>query len=184
MTNEEFYKIITADPVDVKMAEDGSYRFVPISAIENSLDEIFSAHWSWDFQREFWGRGYATGKGVLSVRHPVSGDWISRSGTAAVALSGNIAMDYPKLESATILSAAKKIGKAFGRDLNRDRDDAELPVIPVEKDDIDDEFTKVTEALLEIENREEAAEYLASSGFKHHAVLKTIVEKKKAKIPE
>lgn len=179
MTNEEFLKIINADPVDVKTSEDESYKFVPISAIENALDEIFSAHWSWDFQREFWGRGYATGKGILSVKNPVSGEWVSRSGTAAIPLTKNIAMDYPKLESQTIINAAKKIGKAFGRDLNRDKDDEALPVIDVEGgDEISAAQDKVMARLLEIDNKDDALVYLEDSGFRLHKVLKAIAESK------
>lgn len=181
MSNEEFLCIINSDPDGVRASEDGSYRFQPISVTERKLDEIFGAEWSWDFQRESFGRGYVTGKGVLSFRHPVSGQWITRSGTAAISLTKSIEMDYPKLESAAILNAAKKIGPVFGRNLNRDRDDAEpLPVVQVEaSDDLNEELANEMVKISLIKFKEEAEEYIkAPYPFRYNPAIKKMVASK------
>lgn len=179
MTNEEYLKLINQEPEGVKTSEDGSYKFIPISAVESKLDEIYGGEWSFTMDREFFGKGYATGAGTLNVRHPASGYPIYKSGTAAVAMTGQVAMDYPRLEAQIILSASKKIGKVFGRDLNRDKDDAEVPVIPVEKDsDLGDELTNEVIKISAIEFQEDAAAYLQSTNWKYHVFLKGLVAKK------
>lgn len=183
MTTEDFIKLVNADPEGVKTSEDGSYKFIPISLIDSRLDEIFGGQWSWDLQKEFWGKGYVTGKGVLSYKHPATGEWITKSGTAAVPLTKQITLDYPKLESQVRLNAAKKIGKSFGRDLNRDKDDAPLPVIEVDRGDadIDGELESATDKIILAETKEEAEAILLNSGFKFNAVLQKIVNSKPPK---
>lgn len=181
MTNEGFLKIINADPEGVKTSEDGAYKFIPISVIEGKLDELFYGEWSFSLDREVIGRFYATGKGSLSYRHPVTGNWITKSGTAAVSLTKEITMDYPKLESQCILNAAKKIGPVFGRNLNRDRDDAEpLPVVQVEaSDDLNEELANEMVKISLIKFKEEAEEYIKSPyPFRYNPAIKKMVASK------
>lgn len=179
MTNEDFLKIINADPEDVKKSEDGSYEFIPISKIEAKLDTVFFGEWSWDFDRDVFGKSYATGKGSIRYLHPVSNTWITKSGTAAIVLTKEVTMDYPRLEAMTIMNAVKKIGRAFGRDLNRDREDAPLPVFQLERDsDTDEEFDLLVDTLRNTESHEEALSILQKSPFKYNPALKQIVQSK------
>lgn len=183
MTNDDFLAIINAEPENVKTSEDGSYKFVPISQIQKKLDEVFGGTWGWDLQREFWGRGYATGKGVLTYQHPVTGQMVSKGGTAGIVVTKQITMDYPKLEAQVLLNAAKKIGRAFGRDLNRDKEDAPLPVIEVERmdEDVEGAMDGTANKLLDAATREEAQDILNESGFRFNAVFQKIVANKPPK---
>lgn len=181
MTNEQFLEIINVDPAGVKESEDGSYKFIPISKIEAKLDQVFDGAWSWDFDREVFGKNYMTGKGRLSYRHPVTAYWVTKSGTAAIALSKEITLDYPHLEALTILNAAKKIGRAFGRDLNRDRDDAPLPSITLDVEpDLDHELHEEILKMDALVYIDEAEEFIKNSPFKYRPELKEIL---KLKIP-
>lgn len=182
MTNAEYLKIINDEPTGVKESEDKSYRFIPISIVEGKMDEIYGGDWSFTMDRELFGKGFATGVGTLSYVHPVSGNIVGKTGTAAVALTKDINMDFPRLESACILNAAKKIGVTFGRNLNRDKDDAEVKVIQVEKENMED--AELSEQILKIsamEYRDDAEAYIQSSHWKHHIFLKNLISKKPKK---
>ena|ERR1700743_1306706 len=180
MTNEEYLALINQEPTEVKAADDGDYDFQPISHIKNELDVVFGGDWSFDLDRETVGKGEAIAKGTLTYRHPVIGSYVWRSGTAAIVLEKGLRMDYPKLEAAVLLNAAKKIGKRFGRDLNKDREDA--PVVVETQTEIDPELEAVTEQLNAATYREEAEDILRKSGFKFHQQLKEIVASKQNKI--
>jgi hypothetical protein len=183
MTNDEYLKIINADPEGVKDSEDNSYKFIPISAVEAKLDEVFGGVWSWKLDREFFGKGYATGVGTLSYVHPVNSVVIHKTGTAGVAMSKEVTMDYPRLEAQVLLNAAKKIGKAFGRDLNRDREDKGLPVIQVEtEENLNEELAEEMVKVSQFEFKEEAEEYIkAPYHFRYHPAIKKIVSLKPSK---
>lgn len=184
MTSEQYLALINACPCGVKDADDGDYKFIPISLIEALLDAVFGGSWSFDFDRETFGKGYVIGKGRLMYQHPVTGVWITKSGTAGMVLSKEITMDYPRIEAAVLLNAAKKIGRAFGRDLNRDRDDAHIPTIQVDKggDEGDVIFENDKAALRQFEYREDAAAYLAASAYRHNVLLEEIVKAKPPKV--
>lgn len=182
MTSSEYLKVINAEPEGVKTSEDKSYRFIPISILEAKLDEVYGGEWSFTMDRELFGKGFATGVGTLSFIHPVSGNSVTKTGTAAVALSKDINMDFPKLESQIIINAAKKIGPVFGRNLNRDKDDAEVKVIQVEKENMEDaELSEQILKLSEITYREDAEAYIQGTNWKRHVFLKNLISKKQSK---
>lgn len=139
MADKNFLSIINAN-VDVKVLKehaDGS-KYIPISVIQSQLDEIFNGNWSWNMEREMYfaknvGGGMG-GKGILTYQHPETKDWLIRSGTAAIGMSGDFRLDFPRLEAMCLLNAAKKIGIAFGRNLNRDKEDVEPGVIDLAYD--------------------------------------------------
>lgn len=181
--NEEYLAFINGEAEEVKKADDGDYDFQPASHLKSLMDKIFGGEWSWDMDRETVGRGEAIGKGHLTYRHPVTGVFVHRSGTAALVLGKGLRMDYPKLETACMVNAMKKIGRAFGRDLNKDREDA--PVIAVDTPvENDPELEAVMEQLIAVVYREEAEDLLRRSGFRFHHQLKEIVASKPIKIPE
>lgn len=180
MNTTEYLKKISEDPTNVLAAEDGDYDYQPVSHLRNLLDEIYSGEWSWDLDRETIGKGEAIAKGTLSFRHPGTGERVHRSGTAALPLSKGLRLDYPKLSSSSFTNACKSIGKIFGRDLNKDKDD--IPVVVVVKEDAPDEqFEAVKKTMLEIIELHGAAKaktFLDKSGFRYHPELKALLELK------
>jgi hypothetical protein len=187
-TLEDYQKAISADPLpeDIKTNPDGS-KYIPISVIQNKLDQIFPV-WSWDLTREFFGRSGITCKGILSLYHPLLPNAFYRSGTVAVVRTQEMRMDYPKAESMCMLNAAKKIGRWFGRDLNRDKDDAPVNnialVVEEEKkvnDEVEQALANAKAELDALPTYEAALEYFEKSGFKYNHELKKILKSKKPK---
>jgi hypothetical protein len=133
-TLKQFIADLNSDPNPdhIKQNEDKSL-YIPISITQNLLDEIFLGHWSFEVTDSSYGRKWARGSGIMEVTHPISGHKIKRSGDAGILLTGNMRTDSPRLEAMVLLSCAKKFGKILGRDLNRTKDDAPLPVVKLEK---------------------------------------------------
>ena len=119
-----FLSIVNASPAttDIRKNEDGS-EYIPISIIQSQLDQVFNGLWSWNFDKEFTQKLQMFGRGILSYKHPDSEVWLQRTGTAGITCIGDLKLDYPRLEAMALLSAAKKIGISFGRNLNRDKED-------------------------------------------------------------
>ena len=133
---KQFMEDLNSDPNPdhIKKNEDGSL-YIPISFTQTLLDDIFLGQWSFHVTSSAYGRRWARGSGVMEVVNPVNGQVIKRSGDAAILLTGNLRTDSPRLEAMILLSCAKKFGRVLGRDLNRGKDDAPLPVVKVEKSD-------------------------------------------------
>lgn len=177
----DFSAILDADPAPekIKQNEDGSF-YIPISIVQNDLDLLFGHSWNWDFEHEVIGKSGAMGKGKVWVVHPITGQTIMRSGTAAINFTGQMRLDYPRLEAMTFLNAVKKIGRCFGRDLNRNIDDAPTPITKSDSNpEIDQEFENTKKKLLLITDRNTAEKFLQSTTFKYHTELKQIVSSKK-----
>lgn len=110
------------------------YRYVPIGAAEEILDDIFEGGWQLtDFKWEVIANE-VVGTITLSVFHQGFGTWISRTGTGAAIIrqtsgakvtdieakyTNALVADFPHLEAQCINSAVRKFGKIFGRYLNR-----------------------------------------------------------------
>lgn len=127
-------------------------KYLPISFVETKLDEYFLGLWQTDSFHYSIVANEIVGVITLKVYHPILKEWLSRIGTAAVPIqqkskdnggSGDITnisdkiintlvKDFPHLEAMCIVSAAKKIGKAFGRDLNRKLEDTYQPMYTIE----------------------------------------------------
>lgn len=114
-----------------KMANNSAY--LPISHIENLLDKFFFGLWSTE---DFAWQNIANelvGSITLKVRHPLTGELITRTGVGSVQIRVNretgkkvtnaLVADIPHLKSECIKNAAKSIGKIFGRDLSRKSED-------------------------------------------------------------
>ena len=114
-------------------------RFIPISMIEDKLDEIFFGLWEVkDFRYQCIANEIA-GSLQLRVFHPVAQTWIERTGAAAVMVQmkskdkggdgrisnidnkilNTLEKDFPHLKAECVKNAARSLGKWFGRDLNR-----------------------------------------------------------------
>lgn len=146
------------DPSHIRQNEDKSL-YIPISITQNLLDKIFLGQWSFEVIRESFGRKWARGSGVMEVINPITGEKIKRNGDAGILLTGNIRTDSPRLEAMILLSCAKKFGKVLGRDLNRTKDDAPLPVVKIEKTDITTEEKRMQVLIEECQDLKELESY-------------------------
>jgi len=118
-----------------KFADNSQY--VPISIIEDKLDEFFVGLWQVsDFKYQIVANELI-GSLQLKVFHPIAQIWIERTGAAAVMIrqkkdaeitdvnakiKNALVMDVPHLKAECITNAARSLGKIFGRDLNRKAD--------------------------------------------------------------
>lgn len=111
---------------------------VPISVLENDLDEVYMGLWETKNFRFHVIANEIVGTIDLCVFDPQAKIWITRSGSAAVMIrqkkdseltdisakiKNGLMMDFPKLETMCLKAAAKRLGKKFGRDLNRKFED-------------------------------------------------------------
>lgn len=132
---QQFIKDINTDPdqTQIRKNDDGSL-YLPISYVQQHLDNVFLGLWNFTVTEKAFGRKWARGSGVMEVTYP-TGQKVTRNGDAAIILTGNMRTDSPRLEAMILLSCAKKFGRVFGRDLNRTKEDAPLPVIRLDKPD-------------------------------------------------
>jgi len=174
-----------------KQANNADY--LPISFIENKLDEIFMGLWS---NKNFTSRQIANelvGQIEIEFFHPTAKVWLTRTGVAAVPIqfkSGSditditnkikntLVKDYPHLKSECIKNAAKSIGKMFGRDLNREYVDTYSPEYIVPQDpELSFELDRTLESYSDSKelrkNKDEIVKSFVEKGLK-----KTFVEKK------
>lgn len=117
-------------------------KYLPISFVEMKLDELFFGLWQLrNFQYSVIANEIV-GVIELGVFHPVLNDWIWRTGTAAAMIQqrkgsditdisakhkNTLVKDFPHLKAECMKNAARSLGKAFGRDLNRDFTDTYTP---------------------------------------------------------
>lgn len=145
---QEFTKLLNKepDPKELSSTPDGRAKTLPISYVEMTLDEIFAGQWG---TRNFTTRVIANevcGELELYVMHPVTGNEITRVGSAAIIIQVDRAPDgvnknewandprnkkpnaldlgYPKLKAECVKNAAASLGKVFGRDINRKESDS------------------------------------------------------------
>jgi len=143
-------KPVTPGQIKVnKFANDSKY--IPISFIETRLDQYFFGLWETVNFRTQVIVNEVVGSIDLRVKHPVTGDWITRTGAAGVPIqmkSGSgvtqvgekihntLVKDYPHLKAMCVLNAVKSLGKMFGRDLNRKFEDDYQPLLRLPENDM------------------------------------------------
>jgi hypothetical protein len=133
---EGFLKSINTKPEKTESPQ--GFETIPISALENDLDEVFMGLWETTNFRYTVIANEITGVLELRVFHPTARVWLTRTGMASVMIrqhkdamltdisakiKNGLAMDFPKLHSMCLKAAAKTFGKKFGRDLNRKYED-------------------------------------------------------------
>lgn len=156
-------------------------EYLPISFLEMTMDEIFFGLWQ---TKNFKTTGIANeivGELELSYFHPVAKTWLTRVGCAGVQIQyeapkdadGNkkkvditdirgkivntLTKDYPHLKAQCFRNACLSIGKAFGRDLNREFEDQYSPVMKEAKvDPLKVAMQKIIEALAVYTGEEDA----------------------------
>jgi hypothetical protein len=146
-------------PEHIKKNDDGSL-YIPISITQSLLDDIFLGRWNFEITSSTYGRKWARGSGYMDCVNPITGEKIRRSGDAGILLTGNVRTDSPRLEAMVLLSCARKFGKVLGRDLNRFKDDAPLPVVKVDKSpDKDTEQQRLLDMINDCTTEEEINSY-------------------------
>ena len=181
---DDLLVVLGSDPSPEEIrSNDEGYFFIPISIVQSKLDTVFG-YWNCTFDKPIIEGKFICGQGSLIVHFPdpisnTIDNVVHKSGTAAVARTGDLRLDYPKLETMCILNAAKKLGRYFGRDLNRDKEDI-LPSVQVDKneDDVKEEYEKIKEQVEDSQSREGALAIIENSGFKWHIALKAIANNK------
>lgn len=146
------------NPDFVKKNEDGSL-YLPISYTQKLLDEVFLGQWSFEMTQTQYGRKWARGSGIMTVVNPITQHTVKRGGDAGILLTGNLRTDSPRLEAMVLLSCAKKFGRVFGRDLNRDKDDAPLPVVRLEKVERNSELERLSLLIDQCHTKEELQQF-------------------------
>lgn len=130
MTTQEYIDAISKEPTSEMIKEvrnkkgELEYRYIPKSIIQQQLLEIYEGNDSFEMLRETVTKSGMFGTGVLKVKHPFSGEWITKTGTASLPHDKKLRLGFPNLESHCFLNAVKKLGKFFGRDLNIREEDA------------------------------------------------------------
>jgi len=145
-TLEGFNKMLNEepDPSEVQVNKfAANSKYLPISFVQNLLDEFFVGLWE---TKNFTSQVVANeiiGSVTLRYFHPFAKAWIERTGSAAVMIQqskdaditdigakikNTLGKDYPHLLASCTASAARSIGKAFGRDLNRKFEDSYNPM--------------------------------------------------------
>lgn len=163
MNNQQLIQFINdlnqdPNPSHISKNDDGSL-YIPISITQKLLDDIFLGMWSFEMKSVEYGRKWARGNGVMTVINPVNGERITRNGDAGILLTNNVRIDSPRLEAMVLLSCAKKFGRIFGRDLNRTKDDAPLPIVKIEKSDKSTEEKRLEALIEECETIEDLQSY-------------------------
>jgi len=139
-------------PESLEPTPDNRAKTVTISHIEMTLDELFFGQWS---TKDFTWSAIANevqGSLTLEVIHPVNGQKITRIGAASVVIMVDkvpqgidgqernqwainpmnkkpnaLDLAFPKLKAECLKNAAQSLGKIFGRDVNRKRQDVYRP---------------------------------------------------------
>lgn len=165
---EKFISIINTAPkkADVKInTQANNSKYLPISMVEMELDELFFGLWQTKGFESSVIVNEIVGQIELGVFHPIAKTWLWRTGAAAVMIQqkrgsditdvgakhkNTLVKDYAHLKTECIKNAAKSLGKAFGRDLNRKDSGDYLPmstqmkIISFNEEAVKEEIRKAT----------------------------------------
>ena len=125
-----------ADTVKINSMANNS-KYLPIAEVERTLDEVYSGLWSTVNFRWEVVANEIVGSIDLKVINPANGFELVRTGCASVMIQiergkevnvinkikNTLVKDFPHLKAECIKNAAKSLGVAFGRNLNRDSSD-------------------------------------------------------------
>ena len=137
---ENFQKLLNSYPTksDVKVNKmANNSKYLPINYIERKLDTEFSGLWQIENFRWEVVANEIIGSIDLKVFHPIAKTWLIRTGCAATMIltasgkpatvenkiKNTLVKDFPHLKAECLKNAAKSLGVAFGRNLNRGEDD-------------------------------------------------------------
>lgn len=186
------------NPAEIKVNEAaGNSKYIPISHVEMELDERFMGLWETENFKWSVIANEIVGSIDLRVYHPIARVWIRRTGAAAAMIQqkkdsditdisakfkNTLVKDFPHLEAECIKSAAKKLGKMFGRDLNRKHDD-EYHSIYSEQAEISEDMETIKEKLANCHTVEELNEvYAWYTQYHENRTFKNLFSARKRKI--
>lgn len=191
MTSKEWKDWLSEEPKpeEVKLNPDNS-QYIPIGMLEQVLD-TFDRWGTSNFKFALLKTG-GTIFASASISLDVWFDNQERHHTGASTfqiLQNDVNTDYEATAlSLALANAAKKLGKRFGRGLNNRllTGETALPIKQVQETHTPDqkeeqEFKELEQALKKFKTKEEAQEYLNTSGFKYHIGAKQIVNSKPSK---
>lgn len=194
---QDFLRRLNSEPEvsELDRTADGKAKTLPISFVEMTLDELFLGVWGTTNFTTKLISNEVVGELELWVKHPITGDMITRSGAAGIIIQmdkapenltgqerNNWALDpsnkkpnaldlgYPKLKAECVKNAAQSLGKVFGRDLNRKKNDK---FIPAYKELSDNGFKSLLER---IEGGDWKAAQLAETNFVLSDLQKSILK--------
>lgn len=161
------------------------YFYNEISLIESLMDKCFPGwYYSIDSNSIMQDKGKFSSTTIVSVYYR-----IGSFEKIVMGVSSSFAESIQHLSLATPLSvtearknAIKQIGDFFGKSINRNIENAPLPVMQIKKEDKeqDDEFEKVKAKIISM-SKADAEMYLPVCGFKYNLELKEIINLKKIK---
>lgn len=142
---QKFVALLNREPEKNSIANRENYSYIPISFLENSLDELFFGQWetvNFKWERMF---NEVVGSLELRVLNPITNQWLTRTGASSIVIMQDantsigqfndhkkknaLEMGFPKLKAECIKNAIIGLGKFFGRDLNRKNSDKYEPII-------------------------------------------------------
>lgn len=151
---QDFLRRLNSEPEvsELDRTADGKAKTLPISFVEMTLDELYLGVWGTSQFTTKLISNEVVGELELWVKHPITGDVVTRTGAAGIIIQmdkapedltgqerNNWALDpsnkkpnaldlgYPKLKAECVKNAAQSLGKVFGRDLNRKKNDKFTP---------------------------------------------------------
>ena len=137
---EAFQKMLNSHPdkseIKVNTFANNS-KYVAIEVVERKLDEMYNGLWQVDNFRWNVIANEIVGSLDLKVYHPTFKQWLTRTGAGSVMIqtikskqptlenkiTNCLVSMFPKLKAECIKNAAKSLGSAFGRTLNRGAED-------------------------------------------------------------
>lgn len=132
---QKFTKLLNKDVEKGKLQEFQGAKYLPISFMEMTLDEIFFGQW--DTKNFKWERVFneMIGSIELEVINPITGKTITRVGAGSIQIMQDagkaisefndtkkknaLQMGFPKLKAECFKNACLSLGQYFGRDVNR-----------------------------------------------------------------
>jgi hypothetical protein len=147
-------------PESIDKTPDGKASTILISHIEMLLDEYFFGLWETENFKWSVVANEVVGSIDLCFYHPTAGIRMRRTGAAAIQImvdkganpldvnakkSNALDMGFPKLKAECIKNAANSLGKLFGRDLNRKKQDVYKPLIS-KKDKLTETLNKLNQS--------------------------------------
>ena len=178
---ESFTKALNRKPAVVKVNKfQNGAKYVPISHVQTLLDQMFFGLWQTKNFNHQVIANELVGSVELWVFHPVIKEWIVRNGVAATQIRQNkgaaltdigakiknaLEMDAAHLYADCLKSAAKTLGPAFGRDLNRDITDNYKAVFSQHVERNVYSIEQVKQKLSTINNQADLIEYWESNTY-------------------
>lgn len=199
---QDFLRRLNSEPEvsELDRTPDGKAKTLPISFVEMTLDELYLGIWGTTKFTTKLIANEVVGEVELWVKHPITGEIITRSGAAGIIIQVDKApeniqgqernswaldpankkpnaldLGYPKLKAECVKNAAQSLGKIFGRDLNRKKNDKFSPAY---KELSDAGFNAL---LGRIESGDWKAVQLAESNFVLSDIQKSVLDGHKPK---